>query len=167
MFTRSKLIIGLAVLLLVVSAAFAAILITLTAPTSTATVGVPYNSTIGASGGNAPYVFTITVGSLPTGLSLNSNTGAITGTPNTAGGFTFTVQATDTQIPTGANTDSITAARRRRISASGDPLSSESSSFTITVAGSPSPTPVPPSIWMAMMGLAGAGLFRMRQMRRG
>jgi len=167
MFTRSKLMISLAVLLLVGSTAFAAIFITLTAPNSSAQVGAPYSSTIGASGGNAPYSFTITVGSLPPGLNLNSNTGAITGTPNTAGGFTFTVQATDTQLPTAANTDSMTTSRRRASSANGTPLASGSSSFTITVAGAPSPTPVPPSIWMAMMGLAGAGLFRMRQMRRG
>ena len=164
MFTRSKLMISLTVLLLAASVVFATI-VTVTAPNSSATVGVPYSSTIGASGGNLPYSFILTGGSLPTGLSLNSVTGAIIGTPTTAGPFPFTVQVTDT-TPTGANTDTMTASRRHASSANGTPLGSTSSSFTITVAASPSPTPVPPSVWMAMMGLAGAGLFRVRQMRR-
>ena len=39
--------------------------------------------------------FHVSSGALPTGLSLNSATGAITGTPTTAGTFTFTITATD------------------------------------------------------------------------
>jgi hypothetical protein len=166
MFTRSKLMVALAVGTLAVSAGFGAILINLTAPTSTAQVGVAYTSAIGGSGGNSPYTFTITVGSLPNGLSLNTNTGAITGTPTIAGIFNFTAQATDTPFPSGANPDSMSAAHRRPSAANGTPLASGTSAFTITVAAAPSPTPVPPSIWMAMLGLAGAGFFRMRQMRR-
>jgi hypothetical protein len=58
-------------------------------------VGTPYNQTVSASGGTAPYTFSISSGALPPGLLLNSSTGAITGTPNTAGTFTFTITATD------------------------------------------------------------------------
>lgn len=47
-----------------------------------------------ASGATPPYTWSITVGSLPTGLSLSSS-GELTGTPTTTGTFTFTVQATD------------------------------------------------------------------------
>jgi CshA-type fibril repeat protein len=39
--------------------------------------------------------WTITVGTLPTGLSMNPDTGAITGTPTAAGDFSFTVKLTD------------------------------------------------------------------------
>lgn len=39
--------------------------------------------------------FAVTSGSLPAGLSLNSSTGAITGTPTAAGDSTFTVTATN------------------------------------------------------------------------
>jgi hypothetical protein len=50
---------------------------------------------------NAASIVTITwsvsAGSLPAGLSLDSATGGITGTPTTAGTSTFTLQATDTQ----------------------------------------------------------------------
>ncbi len=44
-------------------------------------------------GGSVNY--NVTAGSLPTGLSLNSGTGAITGTASTAGTFNFTITARD------------------------------------------------------------------------
>lgn len=60
-----------------------------------AAVGVAYTQTFTGSGGTAPYTFTITAGALPAGLSLNTTTGALTGTPTAAGPFNFTVRATD------------------------------------------------------------------------
>ncbi|MGE0884374.1 MAG: putative Ig domain-containing protein [Blastocatellales bacterium] len=59
------------------------------------TVGAVYNQTVTATGGTAPYAFTVSAGTLPNGLSLAAN-GALTGTPNTSGGFNFTVKVTDT-----------------------------------------------------------------------
>src|SRR5882757_5496072 len=47
-------------------------------------VGVSYSGNIMASGGTAPYVFSIFDGALPSGLSLNSSTGAVTGKPTVA-----------------------------------------------------------------------------------
>ncbi len=67
----------------------------LTCPAATGTVGVPYSSNLVATGGVPPYTFSITAGSLPTGLTLNPATGAITGTPTAAGSFTFTAQVVD------------------------------------------------------------------------
>ena len=52
-----------------------------------------------ATGGLAPYAWTIVAGSLPTGLSLNPASGAISGTPAAAGSSKFTVQVTDGQAP--------------------------------------------------------------------
>lgn len=57
-------------------------------------VNVAYSGQLTASGGTAPYVMTLTSGSLPTGLVL-SNAGVVSGTPTTAGNATFTVNATD------------------------------------------------------------------------
>jgi hypothetical protein len=79
-----------------------------TAPLSVATTGLPngvvgqsYNSAIlQSAGGNPPVTWTISVGALPAGLTLNASTGAITGSPTTAGTTTFTVKATDSTIPT-------------------------------------------------------------------
>jgi len=63
-------------------------------------------TTVTASGGISPYLYAITSGSLPTGLSLNSATGAISGTPTTNGTFNFTVTATDASTGTGPFTGS-------------------------------------------------------------
>ncbi len=56
--------------------------------------GAPYAVTLAAESGVLPYTWSIASG-LPPGLSLNPGTGAITGTPPTAGIFTFTATVTD------------------------------------------------------------------------
>jgi hypothetical protein len=60
-----------------------------------ATVGVAYSQTLIAAGGATPYTWSITTGALPTTLSLNPSTGAITGTPTAAATVTFTATVTD------------------------------------------------------------------------
>jgi len=59
-----------------------------------ARLGTAYSSQLTAIG-SMPITWFITNGSLPTGLSLNPNTGIITGTPVEGGSFTFTVVATN------------------------------------------------------------------------
>lgn len=54
-------------------------------------VGTSYNQTLAATGSDA--ITWSVSGSLPAGLSLNGNTGAITGTPTVTGSSTFTVTA--------------------------------------------------------------------------
>ena len=55
-------------------------------------VGVAFNSgPMTVTGGTAPYTFSI-VGTLPAGLTLNTTTGAVTGTPTAAGSFTVQVK---------------------------------------------------------------------------
>ncbi|HVA01334.1 MAG TPA: Ig domain-containing protein, partial [Terriglobia bacterium] len=63
-------------------------------------VGTAYNASVAAAGGASPYTWSVTVGSLPAGLNLNTSTGAITGTPTAAGTSNFTVQVTDSSTPT-------------------------------------------------------------------
>ena len=60
-----------------------------------ANLGVAYTATLTAAGGQSPYTFAVTTGSLPTGLTLNSATGVISGTPTTGGTFNFTITVTD------------------------------------------------------------------------
>ncbi|MBI2689163.1 MAG: putative Ig domain-containing protein [Acidobacteria bacterium] len=66
----------------------------------TGTVAVAWsssNNSIVATQGTAPYRYALSSGVLPTGLSLNTTTGAISGTPlaGTAGSYAVTVTATD------------------------------------------------------------------------
>jgi uncharacterized protein (TIGR03437 family) len=57
-------------------------------------VGVPYSTTLTASGATPPYAWMLTGGALPDGLTLSSD-GAISGTTTSTGTFSFSVQATD------------------------------------------------------------------------
>ena len=72
------------------------------------TTASAYAETVTAQGGTSPYSFAVTAGALPTGLSLNSSTGAISGTPAATGTFTFTVTVTDALGYTGSQSFSIT-----------------------------------------------------------
>jgi Flp pilus assembly secretin CpaC len=62
-------------------------------------IGGPYDAVLTATGGKAPYTWTVAAGALPAGLTLAPSTGTITGTPNTTGSFTFTMQVTDSNAP--------------------------------------------------------------------
>jgi hypothetical protein len=75
--------------------------LTLSCPSSTATLNAAYSSALVAGGGVPAYTYSISSGSLPTGLTLNTSTGAITGTPTASGPFAFTAKVVDS---TGANT---------------------------------------------------------------
>jgi hypothetical protein len=62
------------------------------------TENISYSQPLSATGGVKPYTWTLTSGSLPTGLLL-STAGVISGTPTAAGSFSFVVQVTDTEVP--------------------------------------------------------------------
>lgn len=69
------------------------------------TIGSAYSWSLSASGGNGSYSWSATSSSLPPGLSI-STSGVISGTPTSAGFYTFTVTVSDGQNP--AVTRSIT-----------------------------------------------------------
>ena len=81
---------------------------------------VAYSETLTATGGDGSYTWSVTVGSLPTGLSLTTSTGEISGTPSAVGSQTFTVEV-----------------------ASGDGQT-DTQQLTITVNAPPPPPPPPP-----------------------
>ena len=59
------------------------------------TQGVAYSDGVSATG-TATIVYSVYSGSLPTGLSLNTSSGAITGTTGSTGSYSFTIRATNT-----------------------------------------------------------------------
>jgi len=71
-------------------------------PPSSAAVASFYSNLAVRSGGTAPFTFAITAGALPTGLTLNTVTGLISGTPTTAGTSGYTLRVTDSATPTPA-----------------------------------------------------------------
>ena len=54
-----------------------------------------YTQTLAAEGGHLPYTWSIASGIIPDGLTLNSSTGGISGTPTNTGEFNFTARVTD------------------------------------------------------------------------
>ena len=114
---------------------------TAASPPSTATVGAAYPPYSFTASGTTPITFTQASGTLPPGLTLAS-TGALSGTPTTAGTYTFTVSASN-----GVNPDDTT------------------SPITITITSSSPPSPIwPPSpprevpgVVSGVSGVAGDG----------
>ncbi|MBY0508039.1 MAG: Ig domain-containing protein [Bryobacteraceae bacterium] len=95
------------------------------------TPNAPYLASLAATGGQQPYVWTLSSGALPAGLTLSS-AGVLSGTPTASGVFSFSVRVTDT--PNGAINYPGGAATR---------------DFTITVGPGPltiPPTTLPPAI---------------------
>jgi hypothetical protein len=66
---------------------------------STVGIGTSYSQTLQATGGSAPYTWSITAGSLPAGMSLAASTGTISGIPTTAGSSTISIKVTDSSSP--------------------------------------------------------------------
>jgi uncharacterized repeat protein (TIGR01451 family) len=65
-----------------------------------AVFGVPFSGGVPTQGGIGPLTWTITSGSLPTGILLNAANGSITGTASTGvGSFPFTVTVQDSAFP--------------------------------------------------------------------
>lgn len=76
------------------------------------TVGSAYSATVSATGGTPPYTWSVSSGSLPSGLSLNSSSGTITGTPSSANTFNFTIKVTDSANGTATQSFTITIASK-------------------------------------------------------
>ncbi len=60
-------------------------------------LGTAYAFTPSTAGGTSPFTWTVSVGSLPTGLSINASTGAIAGTPIISGSYTFVARVVDSR----------------------------------------------------------------------
>lgn len=134
------------------------------APVSITTTSLPngivsasYSANLNATGGAPPITWSVTVGSLPTGLVLDAATGAITGTPTTAGTFSFTVQAADSSTPalTATKALSITIIPVLSITTASLPNGITSTAYSATLASSGGVTPV---TWTVTLGTLPAGL---------
>ncbi|WP_051752255.1 putative Ig domain-containing protein [Streptosporangium amethystogenes] len=87
----------------------AAPVLTFAAPPNGA-VSIPYSVPLTVTGGTAPYVWSVTAGSLPPGLSLNASTGLLSGTPTAGGAYSFSVRVVDALSQSSIRTVSLTVA---------------------------------------------------------
>jgi len=72
----------------------------------------PYEAVVSAAGGIPPYAWTLRHGSLPQGLTLDSATGVISGTPNELESAAFTLQVADSSKPAKVDTIPLSIAVR-------------------------------------------------------
>jgi aminopeptidase N len=68
---------------------------------------IPYQDTLLAKGGTPPYKWSLESGNLPDGLTLDSLTGIIAGTPSVVDSFGFTIKATDSSFPQKTDTQQL------------------------------------------------------------
>jgi hypothetical protein len=108
---------------------------------SAATARQNYSVTFTAAGGSGGYSFSVASGSLAPGLTL-ANGGLLSGTPTTAGSYTFTIQASDTNQAglkgTAQYTLTVNAATALSISPPALPIATAKSSYgpiTFSAAG--------------------------------
>ena len=71
---------------------------------------VPYSDALSVTGGTGPFTWAVSGGGLPTGVTLNASTGVLSGTPTTAGLYTFTVGVTDSYGLTATQSLNVTVA---------------------------------------------------------
>jgi hypothetical protein len=81
-------------------------IVTLSVPNGA--LNVSYNAALMADGGVSPYAWSITKGTLPAGLNLDSGSGAISGVPTASGDFTFTARVSDNSTPVKSDTQRYT-----------------------------------------------------------
>jgi P2-related tail formation protein len=122
----------------------ASLAITAPCPATTAVQGAPYSFTVTAAGGQTPLTWQLFESSLPAGLTLNPQTGVISGTPTVNGTFPITVRVSDagTQQQTATYTCNIIVTASLAITApcpATTAVQGAPYSFTVTAAGGQTP----------------------------
>lgn len=137
---------------LTVSVGTALSIITTSLPNGTS--GTAYNATIAATGGTAPYTWSMASGQLPAGLILSS-VGILSGTPTAAGSFSFTVQAKDAAGRTASQPLSVSICAALSITTTSLPNGTAGTTYSTTLAATGGTAPY---TWGVMSGMLPPGV---------
>ncbi len=124
-------------------------------------VNKSYSAALAATGGTAPYQWSISNGGLPTGVSLAASSGAMTGTPSIAGTFQFKATVQDSAQHSATASLSILVASNAQpgsqfsISTNSLPSGSVGSGYSTTLTSTGGTAPYQ---WMITNGSLPAGL---------
>jgi hypothetical protein len=118
-------------------------------------VGTPYSQTLAASGGTLPLTWSITSGTLPSGLSLNSSTGVVSGTPSAAATASLTFNVTDAGGVAATKTLTLTVGSNITITTSALPGATVGTAYSQTLAATGGTAPLS---WSISSGTLPAGL---------
>ncbi|MGC4891798.1 putative Ig domain-containing protein [Micromonospora sp. DT227] len=104
-------------------------------------VGVAYSVGLDATRGVPPFVWSITGGSLPPGISLDPNTGALSGLPTTAGQYPFVVRVVDAAAQQGSRLVTIEIRQAPSLQNAAPPLAEVGAIYSdqFTVVGGTAP----------------------------
>jgi hypothetical protein len=72
------------------------------------TINRPYAASVVTSGGQPPYAWAHTSGTMPPGITLDTARGVLRGTPTSTGTFTFSIRSSDSSTPAQNDTSSFT-----------------------------------------------------------
>jgi hypothetical protein len=114
-----------------------------------------YSKVISFSGGTAPFSWSIVSGTLPAGLSLNSTTGEISGTPTTKSTKTFTLKVTDLDSVSASATLTLTVLARLKITTASLPVGKVGNPYSKTLNASGG---TDPDTWSVVAGSLPDGL---------
>jgi len=116
---------------------------------------VAYSDQLTVTGGTSPYAWSVSTGNLPAGITLSSSTGLLSGTPTTAGSYSFTVKVTDSASLTATEPVILTVIAGPSLSFPVPPaaLISTAYNYALTESGGTSPY-----AWSVSSGTLPAGI---------
>jgi hypothetical protein len=117
-------------------------------------VGVAYADTLTATGGTAPYTWSVNAGSLPPGITLTS-AGVLAGTPTTAGSYSFSVNVIDQNNGIATASVTLVVGNSLSLTFAAPPAGQVAVAYTDTLTAAGGTTPY---TWSVSAGSLPAGL---------